>query len=133
MERQEPIVLEMYTEISRLKQVIRHFEGVPIPLPIPITLSSVVIAVIWELVSFYWIPFGDPVTKYVIIPLLLIVLVSYFEPENIHPMQWVYAYIRRWIRPFRRVVNRAVPHKRFWREYRQQTYIHYNRNKKGGK
>ncbi|WP_028778718.1 hypothetical protein [Shimazuella kribbensis] len=122
---QDPIVLEMYTEVTRLKQVIRQIEGKEIPLPIPITLVSVMVAIVWEFIAFKWISFGDPIHKYGTIPFLLIVLISYFDPDNISPLGWVYIRVRRWIRPFRRVINRGVPQKGFVREYQQQTYIYW--------
>ena len=122
-QEKEPIVMDMYAEVGRLKQVFRHFEGIPIPLPVPATITGIASAIIWEIVAFKWIPWGDPFTKYLIIPIILATLISYLEPEQVSPIAWVYAYIRKGIRPTRRVVNRPIPRVGHIKEYKQYTII----------
>jgi hypothetical protein len=128
-DRQEPILLEMYTEVTRMKQVFRHVEGIPIPLPVPPTLTGISVAIGWEIVMFKWVPWGDPLLKYLFVPFVLASFISYFEPDNINPFQWLYAHIRKQIRPIRRIGNRAVPRIGYRKEYRQQTIIRSERRR----
>ncbi len=125
---QEPLVLDMYTEVSRIKPVFRHFEGVPLPLPVPVTVTGIISAVSWVIVSFYFFPNGDPLTNYILVPVILASAISYFEPEFITPIQWGYAYIRKWIKPTRRIINRSVPPIGYKKVYKQYTII---RKRKG--
>lgn len=114
---QKPFVLPMYTEITRLKQVFRHIEGVPIPLPVPVTVSGIMTGIMWIVLVAKWIPWVDPLTKYVFFPIILVCVISYFEPEGMSPFSWIYAKIRSFIRPQRRIINRSVPQIGYLKEY----------------
>lgn len=124
MEEQQPHRLHMYTKATRIKQVIRHiFPNVPFP--IPVTISGFILGGLFFMILTFFNIF-DVFTR-VFVFIATTSLLSYFEPENIHPLAWIYAVIRRKLRPIRRVGNRAVP-KIGWRtEYHQQTIVHYRK------
>jgi hypothetical protein len=122
MKEPDHIVWPMYTDVNRLKQVFRHIEGISIPLPIPITITAICVGVLSILLALL-IPWGEPLTKYVFMPLVLMCVVSYIEPDQVSPIAWVYGHIRRWIKPRRRVMNRAVPSLGYGRIFVQYSVI----------
>ncbi|SHF23344.1 hypothetical protein SAMN05444392_11162 [Seinonella peptonophila] len=122
MNREHRMMLSLYTEVNRLKQTFRHIEGIPIPLPVPITLSGIVVGVLYILLALQ-VPWGDPITKYFFLPLVIVCVVSYVEPDYMNPLSWLYTHIRCMIRPNRRVINRSVPPIGYQKEYRQPTII----------
>lgn len=113
----------MYTKVSRIKQLIRHITGIPYEFPIPFTITGFAFLFICPIAMYLWVPIGSPLLKFVFIPIAGAMLISYFEPETIHPFAWVYAHVRRRIRPVRRVINRPVPRKGWIKEYRQPTIL----------
>ncbi|GGA57951.1 hypothetical protein GCM10007416_33940 [Kroppenstedtia guangzhouensis] len=118
--------LDTYTEVLKVKRLFRHLEGIPIPLPFPATTTALVAGILLEVVMFKWVPYGNPLIKYVIIPLGTASFISYYEPEGINLFQQAYRQVRRRLRPRRRVVNRAVSLKGMRKQYPHMTYIHRN-------
>lgn len=129
MSRGSVDMVDMYTEVTRLKQVFRHIQGIPIPFPIPITLSSLMGGVVWILAMLH-VPGGDPFMKFLFTPMILVSVLSYLEPDQVSPWGWMYAYIRKWVRPRKRVINRSVPPIGYQIEYRQYSIV--RKNRKGG-
>lgn len=122
LEDRQYLTLDMYTEVNRLKQTFRHIEGIPIPLPVPLTISGMLAGVLYVLLALQ-VPWGEPITKYLLLPLMIVCMVSYIEPDHMSSLAWIYAYLRRIVRPNRRVLNRAVPPLGYQQEYRQPTII----------
>lgn len=122
-EQPSRVALPMYTEVNRLKHVFRHFEGIPIPLPVAVTISGLVAGICWIVLSLKWIPSGDPLIKYVVIPIVLTTVISYFEPENVSMGGWIYAQLRHVFRPSRRVINGSVLPIGYWKEYHQYSIV----------
>ena len=118
--------LDTYTEVLKVKRLFRHLEGIPIPLPFPATTTALITLILLEVVMFKWVPYGNPLIKYVIIPLGTASFISYYEPEGINLFQQAYRQVRRRLRPRRRVVNRAVSLKGMRKQYPHMTYIHRN-------
>lgn len=119
--------LDTYTEVLKVKRVFRHLEGLPIPLPFPATTTALITLVLLEVVMFKWVPYGNPLVKYVVIPLGAAAGISYYEPEGITLYQQGYRQIRRWLKPRRRIVNRPVALNGVRKEYPHMTYIHQDR------
>lgn len=119
--------LDTYTEVLKVKRLFRHLEGIPIPLPFPATTTALITFALLEVIMFKWVPAGYPLVKYVIIPVGAAGAISYYEPEGINPFQQAYRQVRRWLKPRRRVVNRAVPLKGIRKQYPHMTIIHRNR------
>lgn len=121
--------LDMYTKVTKMKKLFRHFEKIPIPLPFPATATGLTMGVLTLLVMVNWgknIPFP----AYAALPLLVAGAISYYEPEEINIFQMALAYARRWVRPKRRIINRSVARIGTRKEYREMTYIREWREQK---
>jgi len=101
----EPVELDMYTDVLKIKKLIHHIKK--IPLPFPMTTLGLITGFALEWAAFY-IQGVDPITKHVFIPLTAAGFITYHEPDGINLFQVIYAYSRQYFRKKRRVVNRAV-------------------------
>jgi len=101
----EPVELDMYTDVFKIRKMIHHVQR--IPLPFPMTALGLTAGVALEWAMFYF-DGGNPIIKHVFIPLVVAGWISYYEPDGISLSQITYAYIRQLFRPKRRVVNRPV-------------------------
>ncbi|PTM52714.1 TcpE family conjugal transfer membrane protein [Desmospora activa] len=117
--------LDTYTSTLKTKKMIHHLERIPIPFPL--TIAGLVVLVLLEIIMFKWVPFGNPLVKYIVIPVGICIWISYHEPEGINIFQQIYRKIRRWFKPRRRKVNRSIPLRGVRKEYPQMTYIHLDR------
>lgn len=118
-------LLDMYSEVTKAKRMIRHIER--LPLPFPMTYGAMATAIVLEVIMFKWVPFGNPLVKYIIIPLGSAAFISHFEPEGINLFQQVFRRLRKRFRPKKRVVNTPVAIKGTQKVYQQITYLHLER------